>query len=237
MPQSNLQTLAVIPARGGSKGVPGKNIRLLDGKPLIAYTIETALQTAAVNRCIVNTDDEKIAAVAASFGAEVMMRRPGQAEDFSPVLPTIIDTLEYAGHSDGKDYDLVMVLQPTAPLRRPSDIEAVLNMFESDTSTEAVISVVPVGDHHPARMYSINEVDYLRPLNEEEETQRRQDIPPVYIRNGCIYASRVSTLLREHTLMPANKKAYIMPAEWLANIDTERDFLFAEFLMKQWKKA
>ena len=118
--------------------MPGKNTRLMDGKPLIAYAIEVALQSKHISRCIVNTDSEEIAVVAKSFGAEVMMRDPGQAEDDSPVVPVIIDTLAYADASSTNPFDIVVLLQPTAPLRCSKDIDAVIEMFEAKSSPDAV---------------------------------------------------------------------------------------------------
>jgi CMP-N,N'-diacetyllegionaminic acid synthase len=236
MAETLFNSLAIIPARAGSKGVPGKNIRLLDGKPLIAYAIETALQSKYIGRCIVNTDSEEIATVAKAFGAEVMMRSPGQADDDSPVVPVIIDTLTYADVSAAIPFDIVVLLQPTAPLRSSNDINAAIEMFSGKPAPDAVISVVEVGDAHPARMYQLDDDNQMRSLQPAHETQRRQDLIPLYLRNGCIYAIRSAILKKEQTLMPANKQAYIMPATWQANIDTERDFLFAEILMKEWKQ-
>jgi CMP-N-acetylneuraminic acid synthetase len=236
MADTFLNSLAIIPARGGSKGVPGKNTRLLNGKPLIAYAIEVALQSKHISRCIVNTDSEEIAAVAKSLGAEVMMRNPGQADDDSPVMPVIIDTLAYADAGSAMPFDIVVLLQPTAPLRTANDIDTVIEMFAAAASPDAVISVVEVGDAHPARMYQLEDNHEMRALQPLYETKRRQDLAALYLRNGCIYAIKSDVLKEEQTLMPANKQAYIMPAEWQANIDTERDFLFAEFLIKAWKQ-
>lgn len=230
------KVLAIIPARGGSKGVPGKNIRLLDGKPLIAYAIECAAQSESITNCLVNTDDEEIAAIARSFEGEVIMRQPGQGADDSPILPVILSTLDYAEKHYAVHYDLVILLQVTAPLRRAEDVDAVVQLFENANGPDGVISVVPMSDTHPARMYQLDENQRLQPIWDNGETAHRQELKPVYLRNGCIYAVKTEALRREHTLMVKNKQAYIMPEEWLANIDTERDFAIAEVLVKQWNR-
>jgi CMP-N,N'-diacetyllegionaminic acid synthase len=230
-----LKVLAVIPARGGSKGVKDKNIRNVDGKPLIAYSIECAHGSESITKTIVNTDSEKIAAVASQYGATVMMRPEELASDEAPMVPVInhvLDTLK----EQGETFDLIVLLQVTSPLRTGKNIDEVLTMFKNDPSLDGVISVIAMDDVHPARMYKLDDDLKMAPLYPELETVRRQDIPPVYYRNGCIYAVRTTAFVSQKTLMPENKKAYIMPSDWLANIDSERDLVIAEALIKLWKQ-
>ncbi len=228
--------LAIIPARGGSKGVHRKNVRIVDGKPLIAYSIECALKSKDVTHCLVNTDDDEIAMVSKQYGAEVMMRLPGQGEDSSPVLPVIVSTLEYAQQQTGMLFDIVILLQSTSPIRTPQDIDKVVEMLLSPLAPDGIISVVAMNDTHPARMYNVDENMFMHTIWPNGETMNRQQLVPVYLRNGCIYAVKTEALLREQTLMVKHKQAYVMEEKWLANVDTERDLIITELLIKKWKE-
>ena len=136
---------------------------------------------------------------------------------------------------DGEVYDILILLQITSPIRTGKNVDDIIEMFEQDPSLSGVISVVPMHDVHPARMYRLDDSNLMLPLNPEWETARRQDIPPVYYRNGCIYAIRTDLLKLNKTLMPEGKKGYVMPVEWLANIDDERDLIITEALIKHLK--
>jgi CMP-N,N'-diacetyllegionaminic acid synthase len=236
MHKEKLKVLAIIPGRGGSKGVKDKNIRVVDGKPLLAYAIEAAKESKGITMTLVNTDSEKIAEVAKVWGAEVMIRPQELATDQAPMVPVlqhIVSELELKGEK----YDLLILLQITSPIRTGKNIDEVIAMFDADPNLPAVISVVAMDDVHPARMYKLDEFSVMEPLILEWETARRQDIPPVYYRNGCIYAIRPEVLQEQNTLMPENKKAYIMPTTWLANVDDERDLIITEALLKAWKNG
>jgi CMP-N,N'-diacetyllegionaminic acid synthase len=230
-----MKVLAVIPGRGGSKGVKGKNIRNVDGLPLIAYAINAAFESKKLSRFIVNTDSDEIEQVAREYKADVFRRLPELGSDSASVVPVILETLE-ALEKEGEVYDIVILLQITSPIRTGKNVDEVIEMFEKDPQLTGVISVVPMHDVHPARMYRLNEDSLMLPLNPEWETVRRQDIPPVYYRNGCIYATRIDILRKSLTLMPDGKKGYVMPVEWLANIDDERDLIITEALIKHLKK-
>ena len=134
------------------------------------------------------------------------------------------------------EFDLIILLQPTSPIRTGRDIDQVIEMFENDPALDGVISVVPMDDMHPARMYNIDEEKRMTPFLTDGETSQRQDLAPVYYRNGCIYAVRKDAFLKEHTLMVKKKKAYVMPLGHLANIDDERDLIIADVLVKLWKE-
>ena len=230
-----MNTLVIIPARGGSKGVKDKNIRIVDGKPLIGYAIECAQNATKINYCVVNTDSLKIAEVAKKFSVEVIIRPEELGKDETPAIDVIKHTLSELSKIN-LNFDLVFLLQPTAPIREAKDIDNIVDIFEKSADVDGVISVVKLDDVHPDRMYRIDESQNLIPLNSINETKRRQDLESVYFRNGCIYAVRTKTLYEENTLMPKNKKAYVMPAEWLANIDNERDLIITEVLVKLWKQ-
>lgn len=230
----NMNVLAIIPARGGSKGVPDKNIRPIAGKPLIAYAIDCAKESRLVHHIVVSTDSPKIANIVGGHGAEILMRPSDLAQDDTPMPPVLLHVLDTL-QDKGQHYDLVVLLQVTSPIRTGQDIDHVVEMFVSAPDLEAVISVVPIDDVHPARMYTLNEDQWMIPYIESGEEARRQDLPVVYYRNGCIYAIRSEILKDKKSLMVKNKKAYIMPAKWLANIDDERDLIIAEALIQMWK--
>lgn len=230
-----MKVLAIIPGRGGSKGVKGKNIRIIDGLPLIAYAINSAIESKKLSRFIVNTDSDEIEQVARDYKADVYRRLPELGSDSASIVPVILETIE-ALEQKGEFFDVVVLLQITSPIRTGKNVDEVIEMFENDLDLTGVISIVPMHDVHPARMYSLDESHLMFPLNPEWETARRQDIPPVYYRNGCIYAIRTDVLKKTKNLMPEGKKGYIMPVEWLANIDDERDLIITEALIKHLRK-
>ena len=227
--QNQLKVLAVIPARGGSKGIRNKNTVPLQGKPLIVYTLEAASSSILLTRCIVSTDADDIIAVCRSYGADIPFVRPGElAEDATPTLPVILHALEQLGEV----YDAVMVLQPTSPLRTGADIDTAVRMLTDNEDADSVISVVPVGDKHPARMKRIEQGYLVDPeFAEEQEGQRRQDLPELYLRNGAIYLTRTRALLDQHSFKGRKSLAYVMPEERSVNIDSEMDLLLASVIM------
>ena len=228
-----MNTLAIIPARAGSKGVKNKNIRLIDNIPLIGYSIHASQQSKLLTHALVSTDDEAIASIARTYGTEVQMRPAYLAQDDTPIVPVVRYVLEEL-KKNGLEYEIIVLLQPTSPLRSGRDIDSVIEMFY-EPGVDGVISVVPMDDIHPARMYSLESDLQMIPLDRENEFTRRQELKPVYYRNGCIYAVRTKTFLSENSLMVKNKRAYVMPYEWMLNIDHERDLLLAEPLVKLWK--
>lgn len=231
-----MNTLAIIPARGGSKGVPRKNLRMVAGQPLISYAIQAARQSIRLTSFVVTTDSEEIASVAREYEALTLLRPPELAQDGTPMLPVALHTLEQVEKTTDEHFDAILLLQPTSPIREGRDIDGVIAILEDDPAVDGVISVCPMDDTHPARMYAVDDSGWMNPLWLEWETMQRQRLPVVYYRNGSIYAVRRSALLEQQTLMPARKKAYIMPREWLANIDDERDLIIADALVRLWKK-
>lgn len=227
-----MKILGIIPARGGSKGVPKKNIKLLNGEPLISYSIRTGQESNLLTDLIVTTDSEEIIEVVKKYNCNFFKRTKKNAQDNTPIEPVLFELLE----SIKKDYDLIVLLQPTAPIREGQDIDNVINMFIENKKLESVVSVVELEDIHPARMYSVDDENKMESLDSHKERYRRQDLEPVYLRNGSIYASKVAALYENKKLISSNKKAYIMPEYKWANIDTERDFLITEILLKDWQK-
>ncbi len=224
--------LAVIPARGGSKGIPHKNLRLLMGKPLIVYTIQQALESCSIDRVIVTTDDLEIAKVSKSAGAEVLFPRPPElATDTARSIDVVRNALNQIEAVDKVKWEQLVMLQPTCPFRSAEDIDhASLILKEYDC--DSVISVCGVGGMHPARAKYIDESGYLKDpvFAEEIENQNRQELPPMYIRNGAIYMSTRKTILRG-TFKGFRSRPLVMPAERSVNIDEPLDLQFAEYLM------
>ena len=227
--------LAVIPARGGSKGVPRKNIRPVCGKPLIAYTIETALAAKDLfRRVLVSTDDAEIAEVSRRWGAEVPFLRPSElANDKAPMIPVIQHAIRFAENDENIQYDWVCLLQPTEPFRTLADIEKVLAIAMAG-GCDSVISVVQVFSVHPILMKRIEDGRLLPFCIEEKEGTRRQDYAPdAYMRNGAIYLSRRDVLMERNSIWGDVIRPYVMPPERSVGIDSELDFKLVELLMRQ----
>lgn len=231
--------LGLIPARGGSKGVPGKNIRTLNGKPLIAWTIEAALQSKLLTRLIVSTDDEAIASVAIDFGAEAPFIRPSQfASDTSPDIEPYRHAVTWLRDNDQQQFDFLVWLRPTAPLRTATDIDSAITKIQK-TDADCLRSVCPV-EHHPYWMYITNG-DFLRSFDPNIDVMRdyptRQSLPPAYRLNGAVDISRPQQVLQTNHLYGGSMAAYVMPAERSVDIDTEFDFTIANILMEQTNDA
>lgn len=219
-----MRVLGIIPARGGSKGVPRKNVRPLGGKPLICHSIDAARSAKSVTQFLVSTDDPEIASVSRAAGAEVLDRPASLAQDSTP-MP---DVIHHVIDERGKGFDILLLLQPTCPQRTTEDIESALALF-SDAEVQSVMSVYQVEDHHPGRMYR-SENGRLAPLFPEWIAARRQDLPPIFHRNGAIYACRVGHFQRTGFLWDERPAPYIMPRSRSLNIDDPFDFEIAEFI-------
>lgn len=229
-----MSVLGVIPARGGSKGVPGKNLRALGGKPLLAWTIEAALAS-GLDRVIVSSDDAEIMDVANEYGELAPFVRPASlATDSAPSLPVVQHAIEYVEERWGA-VEAVMMLQPTTPMRTSAHIDEGLNML-SDTGCDAVVSVVEVGGGHPFRMKRVIDGDRLINFIDQgfEDMRPRQELPPVYIREGSIYIARRHLVMDRSTLVGGDVRAIIRDPATTVNIDTEADFALAERLLAQY---
>ena len=231
----DFSVLGIIPARGGSKGVPRKNIRTVAGRPLIAYTIDAVKASKRLARFVVSTDDEEIATVARSHGCEVLHRPAELAADDTPMLPVVRHALEAVEADERKRFDYAIILQPTVPLRTGDDIDRALALLV-ETGADSVISVYQVFDHHPARMYRL--VDgRLVSYAPEPPDRPRQDLPPVYHRNGAIYAFRRELIEETGTFMGPDTRPLIMPRERSINIDDELDLLLADLMLSRRRGA
>lgn len=226
--------LALIPARGGSKGLPGKNILPLAGKPLIAWTIEAAIQSGLCDEVMVSTDDEEIAEVSMAYGAAVpFMRPPELATDDATTMDVIIHAMEWQ-KKQGKVYDLLLLLQATSPLRHAEDIREAARLFRQKNAT-AVVSVCE-SEHSPLWTHTIgNDLSMKDFLAGELQNKNRQQLGKFYRLNGAIYLARWDFLKARRSFFSENTYAYIMDQERSADIDKELDLKFAEFLI-QWQK-
>lgn len=223
--------LGLIPARGGSKGIPGKNIKNLAGKPLIAWTIASALKSKTCSRLIVSTDDEKIASVAREWGAEVPFIRPAHlATDTSASISVVEHALKWLEENEQCYPEYVMLLQPTSPLRSADDICNCVDIVKIKNAI-AVVSVCEANPH-PYIVKKISDTGTLENfVPTEKKIDRRQDMPPAYALNGAIYVTRCDSLISTHSFTPDGTVAYIMPKERSIDIDSSLDFQFAEFLL------
>lgn len=209
--------LAVIPARGGSKGLPGKNILSAGGRPLIAWTIVAAQESTAVDDIILSSDDDAIIRVAQEWGCSSPFRRPASlAEDTSSSIEVVIHALDQS-----PAYDYVALLQPTSPLRTSHDIDSAYDALIK-SGADSCVSVC-VADESPYWMYNVNEDGTLKNLLPNKPIGRRQDLPTVYVLNGAIYIARVKWLRQSHSFISEDCVAYIMPRERSLDIDTAED--------------
>ncbi len=223
--------LGVIPARGGSKGLPGKNIRPLAGKPLIAWTIQAALGCRWLDRVIVSTDDREIAGTARTWGADTPFMRPAElADDATPTIKAVIHAIRWLEENQGYRPDYVMLLQPTSPLRTSSDLEEAIRLA-AGKEADAVISVAPVEDH-PAWMKVLDSDGRMKDfLPGSGSASRRQELEPVYALNGAVYLTRLELVLEKETWYGDRTLAYVMPPERSLDIDNYLDFQLAELVL------
>lgn len=228
-----MKVLGIITARGGSKGIPGKNLKLLGGRPLIDYSIDAANDT-PLDRLICSTEDSKIAGVARSLGCDVPFMRPAElAQDDTPHLPVIVHAVTWLRDHQQYVPDAVVILQPTSPLRSAADIAAALRMLEL-SGADSVVSVNEVGAHaHPMRMLRVDEAGlatlFVNGAPVRTRINRRQDMPKAWVMNGAIYACRTGVLFAaEPSLYGDRVVAYPMPPERSISIDVEEDWAAAE---------
>lgn len=224
--------IAVIPARGGSKGLPGKNIKPLNGKPLIAYTIEAAKNASGIERVIVSTDDKEIAKIARQYGAEVPFRRPEQLSgDTASAVDVYLHVIDYLREKESLQIDKFMVLLPTTPLRTFQHIEEALDKFQK-TNARTLISMAEA-ETPPSWYYSLNTDGTVinAGLGDANPIANRQNNKTYLIPNGAIYILDVDLLRKKRTYYTNSTVPYIMSKECSIDIDTLYDFKLAEFLV------
>ena len=224
-----MKVLGIIPARGGSKGIPGKNIRPLGGRPLLAWTAEAALAARRLSRVVLTTDDERIAEIGRGCGLEVPFLRPAElALDDTPTLPVLqhaVAELEKAGDW----FDAVCLLQPTSPFRRAGDIDGCIELLE--TGLDAVVSVLPVPSEHNPHWVYFRDADGLLRLatGEDQPIPRRQELPPAFHRDGAVYVTRRDVLM-QGSLYGRRLGGYLADSRSV-NLDTPADWERAERLL------
>ncbi len=230
--------LGLIPARGGSKGIKKKNIKNLLGKPLISYTIECARACSFIDRVIVSTDDPEIAEISKEWGAEVPFKRPPElAEDSTPMLPVMQHAIETAETVYKEKVDILILLDPTSPLRKVQDIEQALSIFNKDKTCQAVISGCKA--HHSPYFNMVRlEDDFVQILNHsDKDIGCRQDCPPVFDLDTTVWIYSREAIMDIGKRIPPHTRLYRVPEERSIHIDTELDFKLVEFLMRESKEV
>lgn len=221
--------LAIIPARGGSKSIPKKNIKDLNGKPLVFYTIKSAQEARVFERVIVSTDDDEIAEIARNYGAEVIKRPLELALDTSPTEDTLIHVLDVLKERENYEPTVVMTLEPTAPLRSVGTIKGCIDLYKN-TDADSVMTLEQEYECHG--YLKDGKVDFLI----KNLPRRRQDREPIYKENGGTYLTEVKTLREKRKVLGDNLYGYILPREETIDINDMLDFQIAEFITKERKK-
>jgi len=231
--REDLEIGGLGPARGGSKGIPGKNLRLLGGRTLVARAVESGLESRLVGRVLLSTDSEAIAEEGRKAGAEVPFLRPADlAKDETPTAPVVVHALKWLEENEGTRPDILVLLQPTAPLRQARHIDEALDLLVS-TGARSVVSVTPVpGHYHPSWQFSIRDGALCPFLETGKVPPRRQDLPPTYTRNGAIYAAWTETWLTGTMAYGSGCVPYVMEPAESVNVDSLEDLALAEFLLK-----
>jgi CMP-N-acetylneuraminic acid synthetase len=225
--------LAIIPARGGSKGLPGKNIKDLCGKPLIAWSVEQALKSKYIDNVFVSTDSEEIANIAKEYGANVPFLRPAElARDDSPTSDTILHVVEQLGLM-GKYYDYVALLEPTSSLRKSDDIDGAISVIVENVHVDSLVSVGEVHMEHPMIVKKIDKKGFVSPyISNIEKIHQRQQADKAYFPYGVIYISKVSRFIKSQTFYTEKTIPYFIERWQNYEIDDEFDFIVIEKIMQ-----
>jgi len=231
---NDLTILAIIPARGGSKGIQRKNIKKLNGKPLIAYSIETALQCDRINRIAVTTEDDEIYNYANTYDINVIKRPKELAKDDSPTLPVLQHTIDYLKTSSHFQPDIIVLLQPTSPLRTVEDIDNCIDklIFER---CDTVVSIKKIS--HPIEwIVTKDEHDKIKHFIPRKKNLRRQDSNiQIFLPNGAVYVFWLATIMERKMIYGPDTRAYVMPDKRSIDIDSEFDFFIAEKILEKMK--
>lgn len=226
-----MTALGLVIARGGSKGLPRKNVRPLGGRPLIAHTIAAALGCRSLDRAVVSTEDAEILEIARGAGCPAPFVRPAElADDKSSTVAVTFHALDWLDAHERYRPDVVVLLPATAPFRASEDIAAALATLRSHDDADAVVAVTEP-EYPPFWMLSLTEGRLAWLFPEGGRVSRRQDLPQAYRPNGSIYAIRVAALREQRTFYPRVTRGYVMPRELSVNIDSEMDFRLAELLL------
>src|SRR3989344_6805752 len=238
MKKKKTGVIAVIPARGGSKGLPGKNIRLLGGKPLIAHSIEAAKKSTLIERVIVTTDDEEIAQVAREYGAEVPFIRPTElAQDDTPPDPVLKHVLEFLKEKEGVVPEIIVWLEPPCPFRTAQEIDEAITLLRNDPEADSLRAVIEPFQN-PFKSWTI-EGKYLKPLIDVKgqalHTGPRQKTQKVYWQNGALFLLKYDTIMKKGNFFGDNILPFVMSSDRFDDIDKKEDLEFAEWYLKNFK--
>ena len=226
--------LCIVPARAGSKGLPGKNVRLLGGRPLLTWPISAALESSYVDRIIISTDSQGYADIAVAAGADAPFLRPLElASDHSPSIDFIIHALDELAQS-GDHYDWLLLLEPTSPLTEAGDVDAAIAMLAAaDGQAESVVGVTAMESQHPAYSVTRRPDGRIAPLQGQRfaDMPRRQDLNPVFNLDGSLYLSTVAALRRERSFCHDRTLGYVSSQEKALEVDSLTDFICIEALL------
>lgn len=232
--------LCVVPARSGSKGLPGKNVRLLEGKPLLAWPIAAALESSHVDRVIISTDSREYADIAVAAGADAPFLRPPElADDHSPSIDFILHAVDTLAQS-GERYDWLLLLEPTSPLTEATDVDAAIEMLAAaDGLAESVVGVTAMESQHPAYSVTRDADARIAPLQGSRfaDMPRRQDLSPVFNLDGSLYLSTIAALRRERGFCHDRTLGYVSSQEKALEVDSLTDFICIEALLAYRKKS
>ena len=230
-----MRVLGIINARGGSKGIPRKNVKTLSGRPLIEYTVKAGLGAKCIDRLIVSTEDDEIAMLSRELGADVPFMRPLElAGDDVRQIDAVLYAIKYLEDNEQERFDYIALLQPTSPLRISYDIDSAFELLCQENA-DSVISFTTVDNYHPLHMYYMNGVAPLPVINEERINKQRQNLPEVFIVNGAIRIAKHDVVVNDKTFFSSSTVSYVMPRERSINLDEPFDWELAEFLMAKIK--
>ena len=224
-----MRILGIIPARGGSKGVPGKTIKLLGGKPLLYYTAQPALDSKMLTKVMLTTDSEDIAEVGRKLGVDVPFLRPAElAKDDTPTLPVIQHVVNFY-KEQGEEFDAICLLQPTNPLRLSSDIDACVELMIKE-NFDSVVAMIPVPhEYNPSCVYFMDATGKMRlSTGDAEPITRRQLFPPAFAREGSIYLTKTNCIMENNSIYGKNIGGYVINTPIQLNIETLADWEKAE---------
>jgi len=224
-----MKIISIIPARGASKGIRKKNIKKLAGKPLIAWTIEQAKKSKYISEVYVSTENKEIAKIARKYNTKVIKRPEELAKDDTPSLPVFQHVLHYLKENEGYEPDIVVILQPTSPLRTVTDIDTCIEKLVNE-KCDSVMTVKKV-DHPAQWMLKISRGGRIKNLFEGKKITRRQDAEELFIPNGAVFVTWSKIIIEKNTHRGPDTRVVIMPAERSIDIDTELDFFIAEQLV------
>lgn len=223
--------LAIIPARAGSKRIKNKNLKPLHAKPLISYTIEAAINADLIDKIIISTDSPEILEFSKKYDILCLERKKELADDTTPMIDVILDVLDYFDTNSTEKIDMIILLQPTSPLRNSEDIDKAIELY-LERDCESLLSICQMSES-PYWAFTINQDNYLQPFLEHDQYNKRsQDLPSIFLINGAIYIASPEFLRINKSFRSTKMCPFPMPQNRSIDIDTNLDFLLAETILK-----